>query len=222
MPVMTISRETGSQGRYIAEQVAKKLGYHFADKNVIGRIFSKYGADEYGIETGYVPDFWTHFGEQAEQRREFMVRTLNEVILALAHLGNIVIVGRSSFAVLGAYADVLNVRIQAPRPLRIQRVMERRQIDAAQAEAAIDESDRIRAAFINSFYKSAWDRAKCFDLVIDTGKVAPGMAIKWLVETLNGLQETRWNNLETTGTIHVDPILSSVVASEFHQWFARR
>ncbi len=36
--IITISREFGSGGRFIGEEVAKKLGIAYYDKNIIGQI----------------------------------------------------------------------------------------------------------------------------------------------------------------------------------------
>ncbi|CDE67937.1 cytidylate kinase [Clostridium sp. CAG:277] len=36
--IITISREFGSSGRFIGEEVAKKLGVTYYDKDIIGQI----------------------------------------------------------------------------------------------------------------------------------------------------------------------------------------
>lgn len=41
--IITISREFGSGGRFIGEQVAKKLGIAYYDKNVIAQVAEKSG-----------------------------------------------------------------------------------------------------------------------------------------------------------------------------------
>ncbi len=38
MSVITIPRELGSEGSYIAEKVAQALGYHFADKKTLEEV----------------------------------------------------------------------------------------------------------------------------------------------------------------------------------------
>jgi cytidylate kinase len=220
---MTFSRETGSQGHYIAEKVTKSLGFHLADKYTIGRLCTKYGSNEFGIDTGYVPDFWTDFDARGAEHRERMVNMLNQVILALAHYGNMVILGRSSFAVLNDFDDVLNVRIQAPLSLRIQRVMQRGNlVGEAQAIAIVNESDRVRNGFIQWFYGSKCDTTKAFDLVIDTGKIPVETTIKWLVEAGHLMQARNMEGLHTSNQIHVDPILTTMVAEEFEQHHARK
>ena len=41
--IITISREFGSGGRFIGEEVAKKLGITYYDKNIISQIAEKSG-----------------------------------------------------------------------------------------------------------------------------------------------------------------------------------
>ena len=47
--IITISREFGSGGRFIGEEVAKKLGIAYYDKDIIGRI-----AEESGLSPEYI------------------------------------------------------------------------------------------------------------------------------------------------------------------------
>jgi cytidylate kinase len=216
MSVITISMKVGSEGSHIAEKVAQTLGYHFADKRTIGKVLSQYGLVEFDEEYDSAPGFWARFNAQREERRKLMVDMLNRVILALAHHGDMVILGRGGFAVLGGFADVLKVRIQAPLPIRIKRVMEQQNItEPERAEAFVTENDRVRIAFVESWYGVRWDTASPFDLVIDTGKVPPELATTWLVEANRVAKERKGGDERTTGTIQVDPILASAVSDEF-------
>ena len=47
--IITISREFGSGGRFIGEEVAKKLGIAYYDKNVINEIAEKSGLSPHRI-----------------------------------------------------------------------------------------------------------------------------------------------------------------------------
>ena len=71
-----------------------------------------------------VPGFWARFDDM----RTTTIRFLKQAILALARHGEMVIVGRGAFAVLVDFADVLNVRVQAPFPIRVRRAMEKEKI----------------------------------------------------------------------------------------------
>ena len=211
MAVVTISREIYSDGSYIGEKVADTLGYHFVSKNGIEKIFLEHGLVEFGKVYESVEGFWTRFDDM----RITTIKFLKQVILALAGHGNVVIVGRGAFAVLGPFADVLNVRVQAPLPIRAKRAMEKEKItELHEAEVFLRESDRARDAFVESFYNIRWvDVApNAFDLVIDTGKVPPDMATAWVVEALRGLKKGKKDAELTTKTIKVDPGLAGTIS----------
>ncbi len=210
MTVMTISRELGSEGTYIARKVTQELGYHFVDKDVIERVLDQYGYVRFQKEYESGPGFWARF----DGLRARMVEFSNRVMQSMARHGNVVIVGRGSFAVFQDFADVLNVRIQAPLLIRVSRVMEQQGIaEHDKARSVVEESDRLRAAFVEAWYGIELDKARPFDLVIDTGKVSPDMAAAWLVEVLNALKERPAGASQRTASmIQADYLLDSVVS----------
>jgi cytidylate kinase len=209
MAVITISRELGSEGSYIATHVAKDLGYVLVDKKIIEQVLSQYGYVQFGKDYETIPNFW----ERLDPAKGNMISMLNRVLQAMASFGNVVIMGRGSFAVLGDFTDVLNVRLQAPLTVRIRRIMSERNIkDLDSAEALVRESDKVRSAFIQSWYNIRWDQADAFDLVIDTSKVPPDMAVRWIIEAHSGLKDLRISFKPTTRTIQVDRVLAGAVA----------
>lgn len=209
MAVLTISRELGSQGAYLAKKVAQELGYHFVDKTLIEKVLNQYGFVHFEAAYESGTGFWSRY----DTLKSTMVKFLNQVIQALAHHGNVVIVGRGSFAVLDGLADVLNVRIKAPLPIRISRVMEQQGLtELDKAEALVKESDKVRAVFVDSWYGVRWDAASNFDLVLDTGKVSPDLAVTWLIEVLGDLAQRQVGDQPSTRNIRVDPVLASVIA----------
>jgi cytidylate kinase len=211
MAAITISRQLGSEGTYIVKKVAEALGYHFVDKKILERMFTEYGFVYFRDKYDSTPGFWARFDEI----RAEMTNLLDKFLLALAKHGDVVILGRGGFVVLGGFSDVLNVRIQAPLPVRIQRVMEREKItEPERAESLIKESDRLRGAFVEFSYGIQWDAATVFDLVIDTGKIVPDLAVNWLVQALPSVKERSKEGLLTTSRIEVDPILANAISKE--------
>lgn len=60
--VITISREYGSGGRYIGEELAKKLGCDYYDKEIITKVAEKTGfAEEYVEQVGEYSPFKSIF-----------------------------------------------------------------------------------------------------------------------------------------------------------------
>lgn len=215
MSVITISREFGSGGAGIAEQTAQALGYHCAGQELIGSVLAQYGIVEFDQEYDATLSFWQRFDARRAERRELMLDMLHRVVLALAQHGNVVIVGRGSFAALTGFADVLNVRIQAPLPQRIQRVLAQQGLATAEeAEAIVREADKVRAAFIESIYDVRWDDARAFDLVIDTSKVAPELASAWLVEAAQAMRQRPLGDEPVAAAIQIDSVLASVVSTQ--------
>lgn len=212
MPTITISRELGSQGRQIAENTAQALGYHFMDKRAIGEVMEEYGLVEFHDEYEIAPSFWDIFDAHRMERRADMVSMLTKVIIALAQHGNMVILGRCGFAVLRDYADVLNVRIQAPLEQRLATVMADENIaDIGQAEILIKDNDQNRTAFIESFYGVKWDQASAFDLVIDTSKVSPEMVTNFLIAAARKLEHKQKGNIRVAADIPVDTVIYSSI-----------
>ena len=212
MSVITISREFGSEGDYITHKVAQSMGYHLVDKKFIGHILSEYGYVEFDKEYETLPGFWERFDAQRGKQRDVMVKMLNQVIQAVAHHGNVVILGRSGFEVLSGFANVLHVRIQAPLPVRIGRVMEKQNISFEQAEELIKENDKVRLGFVEEFYKVPWGAVNAFDLVINTGKIPPDMAVAWITDAVyDGMLQPDVGKSITDGIV-VDRILADAVS----------
>jgi cytidylate kinase len=189
MSVVTISREFGSLGSLVAEGAAHTLGYRLADKTTIETVLKDYGLVLFSREYDSIPSFWERFDAQKREERQHHINMLNKCICAIAHHGNVVIVGRGGFAVLADLDDVLHVRIQAPTPVRIRRLVEAPDIaDPSLAELALTKNDNLQKQFIKTVYGREWDTAKGFDLVIDTGKIPPGLAAEMIVQATRGLR----------------------------------
>jgi cytidylate kinase len=207
MPAITISREVGSLGNSLAEKISQRLGYKLVDKNIIEKIFLQYGMIDF-LEMYEETGFWARFNPQ----RLEMMNMLNQVILGMAHHGNVVLLGRGGFALMKTYADVLNLRIQAPVALRIQRLQKSHGFtSAAQAEEFIHESDTLRRDFVNSMYAERWDSVSAFDLVIDTAKIPAEQAIAWVEEIVHGMSQLDPAQVLTTKSIQVDPVLADSI-----------
>ena len=122
MSVITVSRQLGSHGGRIARGLAKELGWKFADKSTINGVIKQYGLihldNLYGDKA---PGFWELYQEDSVWTIEWM----NKTIEAIAAEGDVVILGRGGFAVLGDYADSFDVFVKAPDSVRARRIGKR-------------------------------------------------------------------------------------------------
>lgn len=207
MTVITLSREFGSEGTRIATEAAKALGYHVADKDVMEKVLRRYGLINFEEVDGGLPNFWIYFDEQLRLTADM----LDQTIKALAQHGNIVIIGRGSHAVLHGLGDVLNVRIQAPQAMRVQRVMELYQLNLADATARVAEADRARVSFIERAYKVSGEDARTFDLVFNLGTIEPAFATRLIVEAARTLHNRSRTAAPTTADFKISGTLTHVI-----------
>ena len=212
MAVITIFRQAGSEGRYIAEALVRQLDYHLADYATAERLMLQCGYDQTSQVYGSSPDFWDRFTRRGMERDMINAR-LRSLVLATAHHGNVVLLGRGCFAPLQGLCDVINVRIKAPLDLRIERIMERRGLTRDQATEFVAERDALVDDFVRTAYGLSPDEASLFDVVIDTGKVDRDAAVRWLVEAAAGL--TCRAGDPTAAALRVEGVLERAVATEF-------
>lgn len=214
MAVITVSREIGSGGDEAAREAAQQLGYAFVDKQFIEQVLGQYGFIEFDQAYDSLPGFWEKFDAQKEQRRTDMTKLLNQAILALAQRDNVVILGRSGYVVLHGLADVLNVRMVAPEALRVARVAQQRELSQAQAAAKVAQVDRVRASFVEEFYRDEPQDAPAFDLLLNTGKIPIELAAEWIVAAARTLDVADLSGESTVATVKVDRVMVSAVAQE--------
>ena len=214
MGVITISRDFGSVSDDFGAQVARGLDYHFVDKEFVVALLSQYGMIEFDVEYEARPGFWQSLvGEQAQRRSE-MVSMLNAVVQAVAYHGNVVIQGRSGFASLAGFADVLHVRLQAPLPTRIENIRTLRGLSQEDATAVVARGDEVRTAFVEDFYGVAWNAMYAFDLVINTAKVAPDEALTLVVNVAQTFAASLQPREPSIASIAVDSVLDKAVTQQ--------
>jgi cytidylate kinase len=211
--VITMFRQAGCKGRYIAEEVARTLGYDFADYRTAERLLLQFGFSEVPKVYQSTPDFWDHFTRKGPERDQVNAM-LRSVTMAQAQLGNVVLLGRGCFAPLQGLFDVLNVRVKAPLPLRIERVVEDYEMTRDEATAFVREKDELVAAFAPTSYGLSPDAPDVFDVIIDTGKIDPDVAVRFLVDAARSMPG---NPEQGAGAakLQVDRAIADAVAGEF-------
>jgi cytidylate kinase len=213
MTVITISREYGSGGDLLAEKVAHSLGYHLVDKAFVSAVLCQYGLAEFDIEYEKKPGFWEGFDTEKAERRDTMVRMLNQVVRAVARHGNVVILGRSGYAILAGLADVLHVRLQAPLDDRIELVRDANNVSLLEATELVQENDQVRKAFVESFYRVTWESTQAFDIVLNTSHVPVDIATEWVVQAAK-LPVARAELKITTKQLEVDSVMQQTVTEK--------
>lgn len=210
MDVITISSELGTGGDEIAGRVAAELGYALVDEHTSDRILRQYGLTKFKDLYDSGPSLL----DIVRVENLLIISMYNEILEALARRGEVVILSRVGFAVLGGYADVLNVRIVAPPAQRVRRIVASHGLaDAAAAEEHLREDDVGHRRFVYRFYNRNSDEPAGYGLTVDTGSTSVDDAARQIVEAARAALPTSAVAGGTRrATIEVDPVLASAIA----------
>jgi len=203
MSVITISRQLGSLGTEVAQNVAHELSYQYVDKEKIGKALADFGLPQIAIDKldEKKPPFWDAW---VIERKRFS-HYIRMVVYDFAQKNNVVIVGRGGQVFLRDLPGVLHVRIIAPFEVRMRRIMEQEAIDEKEAARVLRRNDRDSAGFIRAFFDEDWDDPGLYDLLLNTQKISAGTTSKLIVES-NQSPEIKEGEKKTAGKL-VDLIL---------------
>jgi cytidylate kinase len=128
------------------------------------------------------------------------LQTLKIVINELAKSQAIVIRGRGSQFILKDFPGAIHVLTVAPLDLRVQRVMEKMQMDEEKAKNEIKRSDSYHHEFIRRYFHAETENPLDYDLVINTERVPLTEATAIIVNAVhfgvNGKQQTATNDIQ--------------------------
>jgi cytidylate kinase len=166
MSVVAISESLGSLGIEIGNTVAARLGYEFAERDIISKAADRFGADVSRLSHAAEerPTLLERFN--AEQRRfaQYVEATVHE----MAARDNFVLVGLASTLILAEAPHTLRVRVTAGEPVRAERLARQLGLTGAAAVARVHDSDRERAGRVRFLYHVDWDDPMLYDLVMNT------------------------------------------------------
>ena len=190
--IITISREFGSGGRFIGEEVAKKLGIAYYDKNIINEIAEKSGlSPEYIQENAELSPKKGLFAYAFAGRdvtgksvEDMVYEAQRNVILELAEKESCVIIGRNADYILKDRDDVLNVFIHGGTPEKIQRITRLYNVEEQKAVKMMADTDKRRMANYNFYTDQKWGKASNYTLCLNSSKLGYDRCEKIIMECI--------------------------------------
>lgn len=190
--IITISREFGSGGRFIGEEVAKKLGIAYYDKNIINQI-----AEESGLSPDYIQEsaelspkkglFAYAFAGRditGKSLEDMVYEAQRKVILELADKESCVIIGRNADFILKDRDDVLNVFIHGDIPEKIQRITRLYNVEEQKAVKMMVDIDKRRMANYNFYTNQKWGKADNYTLCLNSSQLGYDRCEKIIMECI--------------------------------------
>ena len=177
--IITISREFGSGGRFIGEEVAKKLGFACYDKNIIGQIAEKSGlSPEYIQENAELSPKKGLFAYAFSGRditgksvEDMVYEAQRNIILELAEKEPCVIIGRNADYILKDRDDVLNVFIHGDMPEKIKRITGLYNVEEKEAVKMMADTDKRRRTNYNFYTDQNWGKASNYTLCLNSSQL---------------------------------------------------
>ena len=172
--IITIGRQYGSGGRFIAKKLAEELGIKFYDNELLAKAAVESGLSNHVIETydekkdglfsGVVPSAFSV--DLSLGQKVFLAQF--EAIKKVAENESAVIVGRCADYVLEDMDNVVNIFITAPLKDRIERAIKYYNVEQKKADAIILKMDKKRASYYNFYSDKKWGKADTYDLCINS------------------------------------------------------
>ena len=190
--IITISREFGSGGRFIGEEVANKLGIAYYDKNIINEIAEKSGlSPEYIQENAELSPKRGLFAYAFAGRditgksvEDMVYEAQRKVILDLAEKESCVIIGRNADYILKDRDDVLNVFIHGNMPEKIQRIIRLYNVEEKEAVKMIADTDKRRMTNYNFYTDQRWGKADNYTLCLNSSQLGYDRCEKIIMECI--------------------------------------
>jgi cytidylate kinase len=178
---ITISRQLGSYGTLIAEDLATQLGWHMYDREIVDHIARDQNVRQSLVEElderaqdllhDTVRRFLTmvegnSFG--AEEYRMGLLKTM----AYFGAKGNAILVGRGANFALHEEKYGLHIRIVASPDVRLERVSRMFHVSLQEARRRVQEADRDRASFVRTYYRQDIGDGRFYDLVFNTDSLS--------------------------------------------------
>ena len=172
--VITLSRQAESGGEEIAQAVVDAVGLELADRVILERI-----AQREGISVAQLAVFDEAMPGPieaviAEWRTSvshgIYLRRLVQALLALERDDNVLIIGRGAAFVL-TDPGTLHVRVVAPMPCRVARLVQRKGFFRAEAQRLLRVSEEGRARFVRQSFDADIDAPCHYDITLNTAEI---------------------------------------------------
>ncbi len=183
---LTISRQIGSLGGAIVEEVAGNLCWRIYDKEIVDSIAQSAHVRQRLVEQldekaqNLVHETVRRLLRMAEggsfgleEYHEGLLRTL----AGLAGQGNAILVGRGANFVLHGEKRGLHLRVVASDETRLERLRRRWNLSLSGALRRMREVDAERSSFVRRHFRHDIEDPRFYDLILNTDFLSPQQAV---------------------------------------------
>lgn len=174
--IISISREFGSGGHWIAEKISADLGLNLYDRNMLDEI-----AKAKNIKVEYLEKFEEkprnlilsrRVGAYSNSMEEIVADMQFEYLREKADSGeSFVVVGRCAETVLGEYPGLISFFVLGDKDVKLKNVKKHFGLNDAEAKAKIKRHDIKRKMYHNRHSDFKWGDSRNYDICINSSKL---------------------------------------------------
>lgn len=198
-PFVTISREAGAGGRSVANKLADILNekpqsapWTVFDKNIVDVVLKEHDLpdrlSQYMTESaaGSVEDF---VGELLglHPATDTLVKKTNKTIVALAKMGNTIIVGRGGNYLTRGLKSGFHARLVASVDVRCKRIQDLHKGSERAAKELVEQTDADRKEYMREYFDENIDDVLSYDCVINTTWISYDDAARMIADRIKPL-----------------------------------
>jgi cytidylate kinase len=190
LAIITISRQSGSLGREIAEQLAERLNMplitrkRFVDQNLSD------------ITTPYER-------KMLEQSHKFYLTSAKDGVSFKEHIQNrlleeaekspCVILGMGGQVIFSKHTNAINIRVIASETTRFANFCHKYGLRETEAEKLLRQSDRRHKRFISTLYGVDWDNPDLYDIILNTDNMSIDHCVELIAFNISLKDSMRFN-----------------------------
>ena len=191
--IITISREFGSGGRFIGEEVAKQLGIAYYSENIIDQIAQQSGLSPEYIEenaelspkNGLFAYAFSGRDITGKSVDDMLYEAQRKVILEIAEKEPCVMIGRNADFILKDRDDVLNVFVHGDMPEKIKRICKLYDVTEDGAIKLIKDTDKRRRTNYNFYTEQKWGMARNYTLSLNSSQLGYERCEKMIMDCVD-------------------------------------
>ena len=192
--IISVGREFGSGGRYIAEQLSKRFDIPLYDRHLITEIAQKTGMTEEQVnkynEAPKIKILSRTVNGYSNSIEDNIAEMQFDIIDKKAKDGeSFVVVGRCSETKLKEYPALVSLFILGDMDKKIERVKEIYKLDDEDAKKFITKKDKKRKRYHNYHCQGKWGDSRLYDLSVNSSKLGIDKTIDILEEYIRSRME---------------------------------
>jgi len=206
MAVITISRQFGAGGKTVGKMIADRLGYTFADDDIIQMVAEAANVSPHWVESvereagGRLSRVISSMVSKRlvdrilKDERGYLDETLYldylvVIIAQIAEEGDVVVLGRGSQYILNDHPEAVHVLLINSFENRVRFMREHYDLSESRAAFIVNREDKRRANLYRKIGKTDYDDPALYHLVLNMGRLDMQSAVKLICDVVRERQE---------------------------------